>query len=159
MNTDALEKPSESRKIQMQNSVIAELHSDQDWLAAATVLRVLRPQLDIDSFVKDRARLTSEGYRLIGIKVNDEVVAIASYIITPHSSYFRELQIHDMATLEEHQSMGYGSKLLTEIDRIASEQQCGRCFVQSRAERHSAHEFYRKNGYQDYSLGFIKKVG
>jgi GNAT superfamily N-acetyltransferase len=150
---------SENKKISVQNGTVIELQSDEDWLAGASVLQVLRPELDADVFVNDRVRITSEGYRLIGLKVGGEIVAVASYIITPHPIYYREIQIHDMATLEEFQSMGCGSKLLVEIDRVASEHRCGRCFVQSRAERNSAHGFYRKNGYQDYSLGFIKKLG
>lgn len=136
---------------------LSELGSPDDWLSASRVLLVLRPNLNSEEFLKDRPRLISEGYRLIGIKVLDQVVAVASYLITPHPIYYREMLIHDMATLSEYQSQGCGTMLLAEIDRIAMEQCCGRCFVHSRTEREAAHKFYNRNGFEVYSLGFIKK--
>lgn len=142
-----------------QDFAVSALDSPEDWSSACKVLRVLRPNLSGEEFLNDRTRLISEGYHLIGVKVLNEVVAVASYLITPHPTYFRELLIHDMATLEEYQSKGCGSLLLTEIDRIAVAQSCGRCFVHSRTERTAAHQFYRRNGYEDYSAGFIKKYG
>lgn len=48
--------------------------------------------------------------------------------------------------------------LLAEIDNIALAEQCDRCFVHSRTERVSAHKFYRRNGYEDYSIALIKRI-
>jgi GNAT superfamily N-acetyltransferase len=135
---------------------VVVLESSEEWSAAAGVLRVLRPNLSDEAFLRDRDRLVAEGYRLIGVKADNAVVAVGSYVITPHPIYHRELLIHDMATLEHLQSKGYGSMLLAELDRIAYKSGCGRCFVHSRSAREGAHRFYRKNGYQEYSVGFIK---
>jgi GNAT superfamily N-acetyltransferase len=114
--------------------------------------------LDKNQFVADRHRLTAEGYRLIGVKIDGAIIAIASYVITPHPVYYRELQIHDMATSEAFQSKGFGSMLLAELERNAHESQCGRCYVNSRADRAAAHRFYERNGYEQYSTGFVKRV-
>lgn len=134
------------------------LQSEKDWLEAAEVLKVLRPNLQTKAFVEDRLRLLAEGYRLVGVRVDNQVVAVASYIITPHPTYYRELQIHDMATLPKHQSHGYGAKLLVEIEKIAAKDRCGRCYVNSRTVRDAAHRFYKRNGYVQYSIGFVKLV-
>lgn len=133
-----------------------EVTTEQDWRDTAIVLQVLRPRLDIEAFVSDRKRLTSEGYRLIGLKVAEETVAVASYVLTPHPIHFRELQIHDMATLPSEQSKGYGRQLLNELDSIARREKCGRLYVNSGNARTAAHRFYTSNGFAEYSLGFIK---
>ena len=68
--------------------VVSPLDLPEDWSSAYKVLRVLRPNLIAEEFLKDRARLISEGYRLIGVKISGEVIAVASYLITPHPTYF-----------------------------------------------------------------------
>jgi GNAT superfamily N-acetyltransferase len=139
--------------------VLCEILSDADWREAGRVLKVLRPGLDIEAFAQDRDRLKDEGYRLIGIRHEGALVAVGSYVITPHPVHFRDLQIHDMATLEAFQSKGYGSLLLSAMERVGVENRCGRCCVNSRSERDAAHRFYVRNGYEDYAHGFVKKLG
>ncbi len=139
-------------------SITRSLDSDEEWSQSADVLTVLRPNLDRNQFVADRARLTAEGYRLIAVKIDKAIVAVASYIITPHPVYYRELQIHDMATSAAYQSKGLGSMLLAELEQIANESTCGRCYVNSRSERIAAHKFYERSGYEPYSTGFVKKT-
>jgi GNAT superfamily N-acetyltransferase len=142
----------------LKGSITRSLDSDKEWSQAADVLTALRPNLDRNQFVADRHRLTAEGYRLIAVKMDGAIVAIVSYVITPHPVYYRELQIHDMATSRPYQSKGFGSMLLAELEKIAKDSNCGRCYVNSRADRTAAHRFYEKNGYESYSTGFVKKV-
>jgi GNAT superfamily N-acetyltransferase len=138
--------------------LIKKLASAEDWSNAFEVIKVLRPNLESSAFLDCRERLINEGYNLIAVTLEDKVVSIASYIICPHPVYYRELQIHDMATLHSEQGKGHGSELLAYIKQEAINNKCGRIFVHSRLERKDAHRFYNKNGFGDYSLGLIAKV-
>lgn len=138
------------------NAVVRELVDEPEWREAASVLCVLRPGLEANEFVLQRERLRREGYRLLGASRGEGILAVASYILLPHPVYYRELHIHDMATAHDHQSKGLGSLLLSKMDEIALANGCQRSTVNSRTARLDAHRFYRRNGYSDYSLGFIK---
>ena len=157
-NTSDRSEPPREVSSTLKGSITRVLDSEEEWSQSADVITVLRPNLDKNQFVADRHRLTAEGYRLVAVKVDGAIVAIASYVITPHPVYHRELQIHDMATSEAFQSKGFGSMLLAELERIANESKCGRCYVNSRTDRAAAHAFYQRNGYESYSTGFVKRV-
>lgn len=133
---------------------ISRLNTDQEWRDAAKVLQVLRPSLHIDQFVGRRPQLVDEGYHLLGVKVDHQIVSIASYTVSPHAVLGRELLIHDMATLPSHQGCGHASALLTELAQIAKDCGCGRLFVHTR----DAQSLYSQNGFDDYSTGMIKKL-
>lgn len=132
-----------------------KLVSGEDWSRTFEVMKVLRPNLELSAFLDCRERLIKEGYNLIGLEVNERIVSIASYIICPHPVYYRELQIHVMATLEAEQGKGYGTQVIAYIKQEAINNKCGRIFVNSRLERKEAHRFYNKNGFGDYSLGLV----
>jgi hypothetical protein len=87
-------------------ALVSSLTTEADWQNAAPVMRVLRPTLDIPDFLSRRAQLLAEGYCLLGVHVGELVVSIASYTISPHVTYGRELLVHDMATLPEWQLKG-----------------------------------------------------
>ncbi len=149
MHFSALPNPNASLE-----TTTRELISGDDWRLAEPALRVLRPNLP-DSFLADREQMMREGYRLLGVDKSGKLVAIASVIACPHPTLYRELQIHDMVTLDEERGKGYGSLLLSKIRSLAEELESGRIFVHSRNFRSESHAFYRKNGFEDYSQRFI----
>jgi GNAT superfamily N-acetyltransferase len=123
-----------------------------EWRAAAAVMQVLRPSLNVEEFIARREELGAEGYCLLGAWVGGQVVSIASYTISPHVTYRRELLIHDMATRPDAQGQGHASSLLEALGAIAREKGCGRIFVHTR----NAQSLYARNGFSDYSTGMIK---
>jgi ribosomal protein S18 acetylase RimI-like enzyme len=133
---------------------VVALTTESDWRAATPVMRVLRPSLDEENFVSRRESLMCDGYALLGVKVGARMVSIASYTISPHVIYGRELLVHDMATLPDAQGRGHASKLLNELASIAQKQGCGRIFVHTR----HAQALYSRNGFSEYSTGMIKKI-
>lgn len=131
---------------------VAALTTVSAWRAAAPVMQVLRPSLNVEEFVSRREELLGEGYCLLGAQIGDRVVSIASYTISPHVTHRRELLIHDMATLPDAQGQGCASALLEALSAIAREKGCGRIFVHTRR----AQSLYVRNGFSDYSTGMVK---
>ncbi len=133
---------------------VAALTTEADWRTAALVMQVLRPSLKVDEFISRREQLVTDGYCLLGVWLDGRVVSIASYTISPHVIYGRELLVHDMATLSEAQGRGHATKLISELVSIATKQGCGRIFVHTR----HAQSFYARNGFSEYSTGMIRKI-
>ena len=137
-----------------QSLQVVALATEADWRAAAPVMRTLRPSLQVEEFVSRRKQLLAYGYILLGVLVNARVVSIASYTISPHVVYGRELLVHDMATLGDEQGRGHASKLIGEIVLIAARHGCGRIFVHTR----QAQALYARNGFSEYSTGMVRKI-
>lgn len=131
----------------------SELESITDWERGWAALITLRPKLSLEDFIARKSQLERDGYRLVGLIRGGEVVCVASYTISPHPVFCREMIIHDMSTLKGRQSMGFGSTLLRYLDQRAVSLGCGRTFVASA----KAAAFYEKHGYTAHATA-LKKV-
>ena len=129
-----------------------ELQSVEDWERGWAALRTLRPNLSLQDFIGRKQQLERDGYHLIGLFRGGEVVCVASYTISPHPVYCREMIIHDMSTLEVMQATGCGSELLQHLDHLAVSLGCQRTFVASA----TAAAFYEKNGYTAHATALKK---
>jgi GNAT superfamily N-acetyltransferase len=54
---------------------------------------------------------------------------------------------------------GVGRALLERLEEVARAEGCGRIYVTSRYEREGAVAFYRRMGFEDTSLRFVKDLG
>ena len=69
------------------------------------------------------------------------------------------LVIEDVVVDDAFRRRGIASALLTELERIASEQSCRQMIVLSEAVRHDAHALYGALGFESRWTGFKKKLG
>ena len=139
--------------VQTRESGCRVLVSVEDWERGWKALTTLRPNLSVQDFIARKLQLERDGYHLIGLFRDGEVVCVASYTLSPHPVYCREMIIHDMATLDGKQSNGCGSEILAYLDRLAVSLGCGRTFVASAR----AAKFYEKNGYIAHATA-LKKI-
>jgi GNAT superfamily N-acetyltransferase len=130
-----------------------ELQSIADWERGWAALVTLRPKLSLEDFVARKPQLERDGYHLVGLFRGGECVCVASYTLSPHPVFGREMIIHDMSTLNGHQSTGCGSELLQYLDQLAVSLGCGRTFVATA----KAAKFYEKNGYTAHATA-LKKI-
>jgi len=132
-----------------------KLKTKSDWQEAAFVLKELRPNLKVDDFVARREVIQSEGVQLVGIRVGDKLVCVASYLIYPHLTHEHDCWIHDMATLESFRHQGFATRLLEEIQNLAGEKGCYRVLVHTRNENKAARALYgKKAGFKEYATVF-----
>lgn len=130
-----------------------ELVSNADWELGWEALKNLRPKLSKEDFLGRKTQLQSDGYHLVGHFLEAQVVSVASYTISPHPVFVREMIIHDMSTKSGQEGKGAGTRLLAYLDKLAVAQGCGRTFLASA----KASEFYKKNGYEAHATA-LKKI-
>lgn len=133
---------------------VLQVETESDWLAAAEVLRELRPTLEPEKFLSRKAELTEMGFRLVALRKAGEILSVASFTVSPHALHGAELLIHDMATVERERGKGHAQKILDFLELIARGRDCFRIFVHSK----SAAGFYENAGYELYSQALIKRL-
>jgi GNAT superfamily N-acetyltransferase len=142
------EEPQEDRK----RDGCTELLSERDWLLGWSALTTLRPNLTQEDFLARKSQLQLDGYHLVGLFKSGNVVSVASYTVSPHPVFEREMIIHDMSTLAGESSKGYGSELLSFLDELAARLNCARTFVATA----KAADFYKSNGYIAHATALKK---
>jgi GNAT superfamily N-acetyltransferase len=134
-----------------------ELTEESEWREAHPVLQTLRPDLDLNAFLARRVELISQGYRLFGIRNQERIVSVAGVVTSPHITRGTELWIHDLATIREVQSRGFGTLLMQEIEKIAKHFGYSRVLVHSRIDNPNAHRFYETRAeFDKYAYVFTK---
>ena len=90
-----------------------------------------------------------------GTRVLGYAGLIEQYTWEFDDGYFR---IQAFVIDEAYRGQGLGKQLIQAIQELAKQRGLKRILVNSgnRAERHSAHAFYKHCGFDEYSLGFTK---
>ena len=110
--------------------------------ACFPVMKELRPQYDVQSFVEQRPRHQQEGYRLAYLEDEGSVVAVAGFRISLSLAWGRFLYVDDLVTQPGGRSKGYGRSLLKWLADHARENSCGELHLDSGVQRYGAHRFY-----------------
>lgn len=92
-------------------------------------------------------------YEDIGLFIKDEKGVTRGGIIG--AICWNWLEIYNLFLDEDIRKMGYGTKLLLEIENIASEKQCD--FIKLDTLSFQALDFYKRNGYEVF--GSLDNVG
>ncbi|MGG2028309.1 GNAT family N-acetyltransferase [Gottfriedia sp. S16(2024)] len=138
-----------------QLSSIKHMKSKDELVKAFNLLNQLRTHLTLEKFEEQYNQMHKEGYRLIGLEVNDEIVAVAGINILTNFYNNKFLFVYDLVTKETERSKGYGEELMTYIHRYAREQECSHVTLESALHRVDAHRFYEeKMGYDKFCYSF-----
>lgn len=135
------------------------LETPEEWREAWPLILDLRPEFNETDFLAWREGLLSEGYVLWGAEFEGRIVSIAGVTILPHVSRRRDLWLHDMATLPEMRSRGFGRRLIDHLVEFAKRRGCTLVVVHSHPDDHEAHRFYeKKGGFKMHSVIYSKPV-
>ena len=110
------------------------------------VMAQLRPHLDPDSFIEQVLRQTIHNYRIVYLKVNDKIVAVAGFRLSHNLAWGEFLYVDDLITDEHERSKGYGKQLLDWLIKHAKENNCQQLHLDSGIQRKNAHRFYEREG-------------
>jgi GNAT superfamily N-acetyltransferase len=130
--------------------------------AAFEAMRELRPRLaDPESFarhVDDVQR--PQGYRLVAVREDDRVVAVAGFRVIENLADGRILYVDDLSTLPEARRRGYASELLAWCEEEARRLGCGELHLDSAVgpDRRDAHRLYMNHGMRIASHHFEKAL-
>lgn len=115
----------------------------------------LRPHLDEGAFIEQVLRQREEdGYRLVYVETDREIVAVAGFRVTEMLSRGRFLYVDDLVTHEGHRSQGYGARLLAWLASEARREGCQQLDLDSGLGRERAHRFYEREGLDPTALHF-----
>ncbi|MBZ0293466.1 MAG: GNAT family N-acetyltransferase, partial [Anaerolineae bacterium] len=89
---------------------IVELQTEDEFRAAFPVLKELRPHLDEDEYFDLLWVMRRRGYRMFGVREDEEVVAIVGVEIAINFHQGRHLWVYNLVALEKVRHKGYGSK-------------------------------------------------
>lgn len=119
----------------------------------------LRPHLlNKNAFVEQVIAQQNEGYQLIGIEANYEIVACAGFRFMTKLSCGKTLYIDDLVTKESCRGKGYAKQLLDHIKQIALAHHYDQIHLDSGYTRHAAHKVYLKYGFELNAHHFALKL-
>ena len=137
---------------------ISIAETDEEIGRCFSVMAELRLHLDAESFVSRVREQETAGYRIACVEVDGRVVAVAGYRVMEKLSEGRHVYVDDLVTLAGQRSMGYGSALLDWLAGQALAQGCSSVQLDSGVQRDDAHRFYRREGMENSSLHFVKRL-
>lgn len=123
--------------------------TQEEILKCWDTISALRPQLQKEkmlSMVNEMQR--EEGYTLIYIEDDSQVVAIAGFRRMQTLYGGKTIYIDDLSTLPGSRQKGYGSKLLDFIIELARKEKLNSVHLDSGHTRFDAHRLYLNKGFQ-----------
>lgn len=142
----------------MSMSQLLQATSDADIARCFPVLAVLRPHLVKSDFVAMVRGMQAEGYRLVAVEQQGEVVAVAGYRITTSLFMGKNLYVDDLVTRAVDRSRGHGKLMIDWLRSAAEEAGCTHLHLDSGTQRHRAHRFYLREGMDIASFHFSEKL-
>lgn len=132
----------------MNDDALSHADSDADIAASFAVMRQLRPHLDPDAYVgRIRQLMDSEGLRLLALREDGVVRAVAAYRVMDMLYCGRLLYVDDLVTDQAGRSRGYGRRMVARLKAEARALGCAEIQLISRVTREQAHRFYFREGF------------
>lgn len=138
---------------------IVEIETKQEISDCWNVVKLLRPHLDLESFVTlTFSMVKNEGYKILVIKDKDRVIAYAGYrsLTTLHSG--KILYLDDLCTDIKYRSKGLASQLLEKVKEDAKQLKKDAVTLDSSYDLTNAHRLYLNKSYKMVAHHFLSKV-
>jgi L-serine/L-threonine ammonia-lyase len=140
-------------------SAVSEATSAEDIQRCFPVMSELRPHVPEQDFVGIVTAQMKDGYRLIyATDAAGEVVAVSGFRFMTNLYIGKHIYVDDLVCKASLQRGGYGSALMEWIKKCAKDSGCAHVRLDSGVQRHDAHRFYLKNGFDIKSHSFVAKL-
>ena len=103
---------------------------------------------DRQSFTEQVMKQQKEGYHVIAIIDDGEIVSCVGFRIMTTLAFGKTLYIDDLITKEKHRKKGYAQALLNHIKDVAKDKNCQEIHLDSGYTRHRAHKVYLQEGFE-----------
>jgi GNAT superfamily N-acetyltransferase len=122
---------------------IAVAETDAEINDCYDVMSQLRPHIAREDFLPQvRRQMDYFGYRIVYLKDDGEVKAVAGIRVSEWLHRGKYLEIDDLVSQEGDRSKGYGGRLFDWIVDHARSEQCNHVRLLSGVQRFDAHRFY-----------------
>ncbi|REJ84918.1 MAG: GNAT family N-acetyltransferase [Bacteroidetes bacterium] len=119
-------------------------------------MQALRPHLVREKFAEKIKAMQSSGYRMIYVKGNNTVPAVAGFRFSEHLAWGKIIYIDDLSTHPDFRGKGFATALLDYILIQAKSAGCKQIHLDSGCgpQRYDAHRLYLKYGFNISSHHF-----
>lgn len=138
----------------MQDYVIKLAKTTSEIKGTFDVIRQLRTDYSLESYVNYVKSLQETGFYLAYLLSGDKVICVSGFRIDESLSRRKYLYIDDLVTLNNARSTGAGKHMIDWLKRYANEYSCNSIHLDSGVQRHLAHRFYFKNSFDISSHHF-----
>jgi GNAT superfamily N-acetyltransferase len=123
------------------------------------VMSELRPHLSRQDFLAIHAQASaSDGYRLVAIEREGEILAVMGYRFLSDYVRGRHLYIDDLVSTARARSQGLGSMLLQHAEHVAAAAGCKILRLCTGIENAGGVRFYDRNGWTKRAYAFTKTL-
>lgn len=123
------------------------------------VMTQLRPHLARAAFVARVRRQMADGYRLVCLREENTVRAVAGYRVSENLAWGKFLYVDDLVTDSSQRSRGSGKALLAWLRDEAQRSGCIQLDLDSGTWRKDAHRFYLREGMDLNCYHFFRRFG
>lgn len=116
---------------------IIKINKEDDLIKSFEVMKELRTDLDLNSFLSLFGVMQKEGYELYALLEDTSIKALAGVSIRTNFYNKRHLFVHDLVT-----TSGYGYEMMNYLFQFAKEKECSYIALESGLQRVDAHRFY-----------------
>ncbi len=135
------------------------LDSDQDYQAAFSVMRELRPHLtDANAFAEQVRRQAAQGYRILAASQDEQVAALTGYRVQENLLYGRFLYVDDLVTTARARQHGLGATLIDALREEARKQRCANLVLDTGLGNSLAQRFYFRQGLLAFGMHFRQQL-
>lgn len=123
---------------------IVELRREEEINETFPIMSQLRTHLGEREYINLVTTMMEEGYRLLAVKEDDRIVALAGFAILVNLYYNKHIWVYDLITDHNERSKGYGELLITRLEEIGRKAGCHCLALSSGLVRKDAHRFYEE---------------
>lgn len=88
-----------------------------------------------------------------------KIIGLVSFVLFERLNQpLREFWIPELVVSKEYRGQGTGKLLIQRCETIAKRKKCYRIRLESRNDRVDSHNFYKKIGFQQIALAFVKRL-
>ena len=136
-----------------------ELTRTDQFETAFPLMKQLRLDLTMETFLELLGQMIKDGYRLFALFAQNQIVALAGVSLRTNFYSGRHVYIYDLVTDVSKRSHGYGESLLNFIHEWAKENGAEFVALESGIQRTDAHRFYEdRMDYDKWCFSFRKKL-
>jgi GNAT superfamily N-acetyltransferase len=132
-----------SRTIQL-----LDTNNDLEIERAFGVFAYLRPHLDCATFVRQVRAQRAEGYKIVYVELDGQIVSAAGYRLASFLAWGKVLYIDDLITHPERKRLGLGGALLDWLIEEGRRLRCDEVHLDTGFARHDAHRLYMRKGFE-----------
>ena len=128
--------------------------TDDQIHACYGAVKELRPHLTEESFFTQVKRQQAQGYQMVAVKIDEQVVSFAGFRLCEFLAWGKILYIDDLHTIPSARGKGAAGLLLDTLIEKAQQEQCDAVHLDSGHRRHDAHRLYLNKGFNIASHHF-----